>query len=201
MGFPHQPTVMSLASHLVGPSTCVAWSTNLPGKCRSSEKRLSNFLIQLIKFEFTSFQFEQPLSRPSITQHVCHKQRTFSQPNLAQSKYHEASMKKRTVCCYTTKNTSCFFEELESVAQHCSAIIGSVLDSISAQCFSWYLIQIGGPLEQPSWRSWLARQSHNLKVVSSSLTEGIFSNMHYLRISVLKDRLILYNCLFFMLRK
>ena len=25
----------------------------------------------------------------------------------------------------------------------------------------------------PSWRSWLARQSHNLKVVSSSLTEGI----------------------------
>lgn len=27
---------------------------------------------------------------------------------------------------------------------------------------------------QPSWRSWLARQSHNLKVVSSSLTEGIF---------------------------
>ena len=27
----------------------------------------------------------------------------------------------------------------------------------------------------PSWRSWLARQSHNLKVVSSSLTEGILS--------------------------
>ena len=27
---------------------------------------------------------------------------------------------------------------------------------------------------QPSWRSWLARQSHNLKVVSSSLTEGSF---------------------------
>ena len=26
----------------------------------------------------------------------------------------------------------------------------------------------------PSWRSWLARQSHNLKVVSSSLTEGIY---------------------------
>ena len=26
---------------------------------------------------------------------------------------------------------------------------------------------------KPSWRSWLARQSHNLKVVSSSLTEGI----------------------------
>ena len=26
---------------------------------------------------------------------------------------------------------------------------------------------------EPSWRSWLARQSHNLKVVSSSLTEGI----------------------------
>ena len=28
--------------------------------------------------------------------------------------------------------------------------------------------------QKPSWRSWLARQSHNLKVVSSSLTEGIF---------------------------
>ena len=28
-------------------------------------------------------------------------------------------------------------------------------------------------LSKPSWRSWLARQSHNLKVVSSSLTEGI----------------------------
>ena len=27
--------------------------------------------------------------------------------------------------------------------------------------------------QKPSWRSWLARQSHNLKVVSSSLTEGI----------------------------
>ena len=27
----------------------------------------------------------------------------------------------------------------------------------------------------PGWRSWLARQSHNLKVVSSSLTEGILS--------------------------
>ena len=26
----------------------------------------------------------------------------------------------------------------------------------------------------PSWLSWLERQSHNLKVVSSSLTEGIF---------------------------
>ena len=30
-------------------------------------------------------------------------------------------------------------------------------------------------IPQPSWRSWLARQSHNLKVVSSSLTEGILS--------------------------
>ena len=28
-------------------------------------------------------------------------------------------------------------------------------------------------VQKPSWRSWLARQSHNLKVVSSSLTEGI----------------------------
>ena len=28
-------------------------------------------------------------------------------------------------------------------------------------------------ISKPSWRSWLARQSHNLKVVSSSLTEGI----------------------------
>ena len=32
--------------------------------------------------------------------------------------------------------------------------------------------------QKPSWRSWLARQSHNLKVVSSSLTEGIF---HFFR--------------------
>ena len=31
-------------------------------------------------------------------------------------------------------------------------------------------------LPEPSWRSWLARQSHNLKVVSSSLTEGILEN-------------------------
>ena len=33
------------------------------------------------------------------------------------------------------------------------------------------MISCSGQL--PSWRSWLARQSHNLKVVSSSLTEGI----------------------------
>ena len=33
------------------------------------------------------------------------------------------------------------------------------------------LNRVGWP--EPSWRSWLARQSHNLKVVSSSLTEGI----------------------------
>ena len=32
--------------------------------------------------------------------------------------------------------------------------------------------------QKPSWRSWLARQSHNLKVVSSSLTEGIL--LHFL---------------------
>ena len=31
---------------------------------------------------------------------------------------------------------------------------------------------------EPSWRSWLARQSHNLKVVSSSLTEGILKKIY-----------------------
>ena len=33
---------------------------------------------------------------------------------------------------------------------------------------------VPGRDQLPSWRSWLARQSHNLKVVSSSLTEGTF---------------------------
>ena len=39
--------------------------------------------------------------------------------------------------------------------------------------FYKYFHLIGCDGQKPSWRSWLARQSHNLKVVSSSLTEGI----------------------------
>ena len=45
------------------------------------------------------------------------------------------------------------------------------------RCFvtfiSTYHVTIFSLRHKPSWLSWLERQSHNLKVVSSSLTEGI----------------------------
>ena len=44
--------------------------------------------------------------------------------------------------------------------------------------------------QKPSWRSWLARQSHNLKVVSSSLTEGIL--LHFLLHKKYKEICLLF---------
>ena len=46
-----------------------------------------------------------------------------------------------------------------------------ILRNINLAHYLYTLIASGSA--EPSWRSWLARQSHNLKVVSSSLTEGI----------------------------
>ena len=61
-----------------------------------------------------------------------------------------------------------------------------LLNTISAFYFGsiWPSILVLVPMisrcgQLPSWRSWLARQSHNLKVVSSSLTEGILSFLFF----------------------
>ena len=42
-------------------------------------------------------------------------------------------------------------------------------------------------VQKPSWRSWLARQSHNLKVVSSSLTEGILVSIFILLVFLIEN--------------